>query len=376
MYDEYGYEMLPLEAFQPSGGRMSLFKKGDAPDAPDLRPLADAIRQVGEMQAKLGEKQYRFGVQQYEQNLPLYQRMVASSLEGQKLAMDLARESAADRQMYRPLAESLVADALRFDENRAKDVYAGRAAADYQQAADAALQSGIRTMGRYGVGMDPTRFKALNDEVALRKAAGMAGAMNNARLAAEAQGFNQKSAALGGGQVATGNMLNAINTGGSAAGTTSNLLGASAAPVWTGGNAYMTGLSNQSGALSSSANVMNMNYQNQLAKAQADAQNSPWGAIGQMGGMALSFLADGGQVSDHQGGVDANQDGGGGLLHGPGTGTSDSIQAINRDTGQPVMVSNGEYIISADVVRKIGRETLDKLQKKHHTPVRQAIRRS
>lgn len=42
----------------------------------------------------------------------------------------------------------------------------------------------------------------------------------------------------------------------------------------------------------------------------------------------------------------------GGMLYGPGTGTSDSI---------PVMASNGEYIIKADVVKRIGKVKLDQI---------------
>lgn len=38
---------------------------------------------------------------------------------------------------------------------------------------------------------------------------------------------------------------------------------------------------------------------------------------------------------------------GGGKLRGPGTGTSDSIMAVVRETGRPVMVSTGEYVSTA-----------------------------
>ena len=50
----------------------------------------------------------------------------------------------------------------------------------------------------------------------------------------------------------------------------------------------------------------------------------------------------------------------GGEVSGPGTGTSDSIIA---------KLSDGEYVISADVVDKIGVDFFDLLQKQYHTPV-------
>lgn len=60
----------------------------------------------------------------------------------------------------------------------------------------------------------------------------------------------------------------------------------------------------------------------------------------------------------------------GGLINGPGTGTSDSIPGINVDTGEKIAVSNDEYIIPADVVRKVGTSFFDRLLAAFHTPVR------
>lgn len=60
----------------------------------------------------------------------------------------------------------------------------------------------------------------------------------------------------------------------------------------------------------------------------------------------------------------------GGYVRGPGTGTSDSVKAVNVDTGDQILLSNGEYVLSADVVRKIGKSKLDALQKALHKPVR------
>lgn len=55
----------------------------------------------------------------------------------------------------------------------------------------------------------------------------------------------------------------------------------------------------------------------------------------------------------------------GGEVNGPGTGTSDSIQA---------RLSDGEYIIPADVVDKIGVQFFDQLRNQFHTPAAQAAR--
>lgn len=63
----------------------------------------------------------------------------------------------------------------------------------------------------------------------------------------------------------------------------------------------------------------------------------------------------------------------GGLIKGPGTGTSDSIPA--RGPGNtPLRVANNEYILPADTVAKIGVDFLDQLVAATHTPA--AIQRA
>ena len=55
----------------------------------------------------------------------------------------------------------------------------------------------------------------------------------------------------------------------------------------------------------------------------------------------------------------------GGEVDGPGTGTSDSIKA---------RLSDGEYVIPADVVEKLGVQFFDQLRNQFHTPAAQAAR--
>jgi hypothetical protein len=45
----------------------------------------------------------------------------------------------------------------------------------------------------------------------------------------------------------------------------------------------------------------------------------------------------------------------GGIVRGPGTGTSDSVPAIHAQTGQPIALSNGEYVLPHRVVNEIGK---------------------
>jgi hypothetical protein len=57
----------------------------------------------------------------------------------------------------------------------------------------------------------------------------------------------------------------------------------------------------------------------------------------------------------------------GGLLQGPGTGTSDSIPAL-IDGQQPAQVSAGEYLIPSAVVEALGQDFFEHLVQQFHTP--------
>lgn len=57
----------------------------------------------------------------------------------------------------------------------------------------------------------------------------------------------------------------------------------------------------------------------------------------------------------------------GNQIRGPGTGISDSINAVGPQ-GQPIKVANKEVIIPADVVEKFGVEAFNKLIAQHHVP--------
>lgn len=58
----------------------------------------------------------------------------------------------------------------------------------------------------------------------------------------------------------------------------------------------------------------------------------------------------------------------GGLITGPGTGTSDSIPAQTQD-GAPLQVSNGEFKVPPVVVQALGKDFFDELIAQYHTPV-------
>lgn len=56
----------------------------------------------------------------------------------------------------------------------------------------------------------------------------------------------------------------------------------------------------------------------------------------------------------------------GGLIQGPGTATSDSIPAVNTDTGEQLAVSNGEFSVPPQVVQALGADFFEALISKYH----------
>ena len=61
----------------------------------------------------------------------------------------------------------------------------------------------------------------------------------------------------------------------------------------------------------------------------------------------------------------------GGMILGPGSSTSDSVPAFNSDTGQPIALSTGEYVLPASVTSMLGRGYLDSLISSPNTLKRQ-----
>lgn len=422
----------------------------DAPPPPDMTPIANAMTQLGNQMSALGNRQLEFSERRFQETMPFYQRMVNANLEGQRMAMQMARESQQDRQGFRALENQMVNEALNQDRGGYRNLMAGRAASDVEQAATTARATAVRNLSRMGINPNAARFADLNNEIALATTAQKAGAMTNARLAADQMLDQKRMNAINVGRNLPQTQLAAIGTGSNVGNSNANLFGAQDNTMFRGYQGAMGGLQGALGAQSAIGNMMNQGYQNQLAAYNAD--NSAWSGLGQLAGSAMMYFSSEDMKKDKQPiargealsavrgmpverwtykeGVEdegrhvgpyaedfSRQTGmgngkainvqdaigvafgaikdldakvealgkskpakkmkNGGMVRGPGTGTSDSVKAINQDSGDPIRLSNGEYVLPADTVRKVGKEALDQLVEDTHTPVRkQAIRRS
>ena len=423
----------------------------DAPPPPDFGPLAEAMKENSKAMTALGNKQLAFGQSQFEAQQPFYQRMVNANIEGQNLSMQLARDSAQDRQKYRALEDTMVNEAMNQDKSTYRNTLAGRAASDVEQATATARASASRNLERMGINPNAARFADLNNQITLQSAAQKAGAMTNARLSADGIVDAKRMNAISIGRNLPATQLSAIGTGSQVGNSNAQLFNSQGVPMNQGFSGAMSGLNNANQGYAQVGNMMNQGYQNQLAAFNAD--NAGWNAVGQLAGSAMMMassedykkdkapikdgdalgavrnlpveswdykagIADGGShvgtyaedfkretglgdgraipmqdaigltmkaIQDLDKKIDALGIKGkapkkmksGGIVRGPGTGTSDSVNAQNVDTGQPIRLSNGEYVLPEDTVRKVGKQALDKLVKATHTPVRKkAIRRT
>lgn len=267
----------------------------------------------------------------------------------------------------RPVVEQALNDAKNYDSAEEITKARDRAQASFQQSSDNAERQNMRTLMRVGVNPNSGRFAALNTQMQMQRATGMAGAVNSAEenRRAGAVAMRQQASNLAQGMPAT-----SMGFSGQSAG-----FGVGAAGVGAQGLSSAMSTQNQAiGGMSTAGNMygsggqgFNSVYGNQLQGASIQAQQASSNASGwgQLAGIGLSMLKEGGSVGV-DGRMTKNESGGGGLLKGPGTGTSDSITAVNRDSGEPVMLSNGEYIIPKRVVDQKGREFFDRMISKYN----------
>ena len=308
-------------------------------------------------QSETADKMSDFVMQSYKDNQPMLEKL--QKLNGQVIEQNMglatkAGERADDAYNFytnigRPVVQKSIQESNNWDRQENIDAARARAGADVQSASDNAQAQQQRGLQRMGINPNSGKMLALNNQRAIQKAGVLAGAQNNAgeQRRTQAVGLRTQSANL-----ANGFAGQSMGQAGQAGG-----FGTSAAGV--GGANLGQNMSVQNQATSGMQAVGGMygnnasGYQN-LGNAQDERSAQAAAGMGQLVGIGASmsrFMADGGKVN------------------GPGSGTSDSVKAVNTDNAQPIRLSNGEYIVSADVVKAKGQEFFDKLQERYHRPV-------
>jgi hypothetical protein len=350
------------------------------------RAQLDSADKALDAQVKAGDELMAFNKQVYAEGKERQVGVDALNTKVINQQMGIAQENA-DRskdsydfytQHGRPVVQQSLDDAKNFDSAEEITAARGRATADVAQAQANSQAQNQRSLQRMGINPNSGKFLAMQQRLQQGNSAQLAGAANQAEDSRRIGAIQLRQSASNMAQGIPGQAAQAGALGvnaGSAAGNANNqgatqnlaLSGQALNSMAQGANVFGNAASGYSNLYGAASNSMN-NLAQQGAQSQAG-----WG---QLAGMGLSLFKPSGTGGGGAGrsATDLGMDdftnyADGGKVHGPGTGTSDSVQAVNGDTGQRINLSNGEFIVSADVVRKLGTAHFEKLQEKYHTPV-------
>lgn len=432
------------------------FGKGGGGSAPDPNPgqiaNAEAARDVGKMQQQTAAEYLAFAKQQYADNKGFIQDIAASEAALQRSNQARADEYAAyEKDVFRPLEQTLVSKAKTYNEEAMREQMASRAAADVNSSFTSAKEQALRGLAKFGINPNSGRFAALNAQIGTQQAGALAAGKNQARLQAEGLGYARMQDAVNMGRGLATNASTAygisLNGGNSAV---QNQM----APANYMGQAYGQA-SNQMGQASQSYGISGSIYGQEYAtrmsgyNAQQQAEASASAGLGNLIGTGIGVYAKMGGFGsskdykknkkaipkgkalqgirnldveswDYKPGI---EDGGHhvgpyaedfqrefGLGNGKEIAGQDAVGVmmkaiqdldakvsslsrnqkkpvkkanggkIHRGKGRvkgpggpvddkvPAMLSNGEYVLPADTVAKIGTKNLDQLVRETHTP--------
>lgn len=345
----------------------------DPPPPPDLGPAADASMEVARIQQQTAQEQLAWARENDTANRALLQQVLDIQLPAMQEQYDQART---DREFYnrvgRPLEEAFIKEAQEYDTPERRDRERGAAIADVNSAFDAQRNNALQRLESYGVDPSQTRNAALDIGVRTQQAAQQAAAATGATRRVEDTGRALRSDAI---NLSRGALSNAAGFYGQAVGAGNSAQGNALNTTQTGAGAVQSSLGFSGQALQGygqNANILSQGFGNQMQSWGAGQQQQA-GMLQGLGSLAGMFLADGGEVEGVPTGSIAGQqrrgmpeqgipfmaDGDVDTGMGDGSGIDDTV---------PAFLSDGEFVIPADVVRKKGEEFFEKLIEKYHTP--------
>ena len=166
--------------------------------APDYAPLAEASAEAARIQAGLGREQLAFAKQQYDRSAPILEGIARQQVDAQNEQMAQARDYYNyQRDTYRPLERSIVADAQRMNTEAYRNELASQAAADAGRAFGISQQQNQRAMASMGANPNSGRFAGMQNASGLQQAAARAATMTGTRTQAQQMGYARQLDAAG-----------------------------------------------------------------------------------------------------------------------------------------------------------------------------------
>lgn len=343
------------------------------PKPPDLGPAAEASEEVARIQQQTAREQLDWAREQDSFNRDLLQQVLDIQLPAMREQFETAQ---ADRQRYeeffRPFEDRWAQEAAEYDSPERRERERGAAIADVSSAFDAQRRNALQRLEGYGVDPSMTRNAALDIGVRTAQAAQQAQAATGATRRVEDIGRALQSDVINMGR---GALTNAAGFYGQAVGAGGAAQQGAHSTTQTGAGAVQSSLGFSGQALQGygqSADIMSQGFNNQMASWNAGQQQTA-GMLQGIGSLAGMFMADGGEVEGiptgsvagqqqrgyRDGGIPFMADGEVDTGLGDGSGVDDTV---------PAYLSDGEFVIPADVVRRKGEEFFEKLIEKYHTP--------
>jgi hypothetical protein len=262
-----------------------------SPAPPDYTPLANASKEAAAIMTGLGREQLAFAREQYERSAPILEGIANSQIAAQNEQMEMARDYYDyQRDTFRPLEESIVADAQNFNTEAYREQLASQAAADAGLAFGRTQRANERAMASMGVNPNSGRFAGVNAASNLGLAANRAAAMTGTRRQAEQLGYARSLDAAGLGRNLSGASLAAYGgatASGSAAGSNAQ----------SAGQNYMGNMAIGSGTIGSGQGMRIQGLSgvlNAQTNAYVNTQDSFLGDLGGLlGGAASAYTAFG-----------------------------------------------------------------------------------
>jgi hypothetical protein len=338
--------------------------KGSAPDPnPGLIASAEAAKTTAAAQERIAAKTLDFYKMQYEEFRPVLQQVLQTEMEVMGENRRRAEEySDYEKSTFRPVERELIDQAKKYNTEAKREELASAATSDVAQAFDVARDQQNRQLSAAGIRPNSGRFAALNQTMLTQEALARAGAQNTARSMATDKGTALMYDAAGLGRnlatnasTAYGLALNAGQGARQSASAPGEMMGRGFQGAVNANNSAIGGYGTAGNIYGQEFNARMQGY-----NAQQQANADMWSGIGKFGGMAFGkfLMADGGAVPRGLRLADGEHVGAG-PVSGPGGPVDDKI---------PAMLSNGEYVLPADTVKKSGKGKLDKLVKDTHTP--------
>jgi hypothetical protein len=303
---------------------------------------------VARMQQQTAREQMDWAREQDTMNRDTLNTVLGVQLPAMQDQFDNAREDRSRWEtMFRPLEDQFVAEAQAYDSPERREREMGAAMADVNSAFDAQRQNATQRLESYGVDPSETRNAALDVGVRTAQAAAAAGAATGARNRTEDTGRALRSDAL---NLGRGALSQVAGSYGGAVGAGSSAVGGANQTTGTSSGAFQGSLGFSGQALQGfgqNADIQSQGYGNSMQGYNAKTAQTT-GMLSGIGGIAGMMMADGGEAID------------------TGTGNGSGI-----DDTVPAMLSDGEYVIPADVVRIKGEEFFDRIIEKYHTPAAQ-----